>query len=234
MSSIAVKPVTKPVLFRTAVPREKKYKKKYGVRNRRAVRREKRDAGRPGIINLRKNIKMNDKQADKSALEKFRDKARIFQVKLKNLQSMKNDVKKYPALQAEYNELVGKGSSIRSTIRTITGGVDNVVSWWNSIFGSDTKLNSMGFLPLIPIAIVAGSVAAMGKWARDAYMFNRRFEEIKRLEKKGISPGKAAEIVAGKEPRGIVAGVAREVMIPVTLAGVALTVGWYLFNNAKK
>lgn len=171
--------------------------------------------------------------ANKSMMQNFRDKARSFNLKYTRLQAMQNDVRKYPALNIEYQKLMGDGATIRNTIRRVTGGIDNVVGWFNNIFGRDTQLKGMGLLPLIPVAVVIASLAGMGKWASDVYMFERRFEEIKRLERAGLSPEKASDLVSEKEPTGIIAGMTREIMVPMTVAGVVLIAGWFLLKNGK-
>jgi hypothetical protein len=181
-------------------------------------------------------IKMetNMATADKSMIENFRDKARIFIERYEKLKRMDADVRKYPALHQEYTALVGKGTTIRNSVRTVTGGIDNVVGWFNSIFGNDQtpQLDGLGLLPLIPVAVVIASVAAMGKWGSDVYLFERRLNEAKRLENTGMTPGEAAKIVGEREPPGLIAGVTREVMVPLSIAGV-LIAGLIWMNRGR-
>lgn len=107
-------------------------------------------------------------------------------------------------------------------------------AWIETVFGDDKEgLKGLGVLPLVPVAVAVTAIAAMGKWGRDVYLFDRRLTEVKRLEDTGISPGRAADIVGGKAP-GIFAGVTREVMIPVTVGGVSLIALWMWFKYGKK
>jgi len=189
--------------------------------------------GRQNVTLRRGNVKKPKQTVDVGMLQNFKNKATAFNQKFEKLKTMRSQVANYPALNREFNTLVNRGASIKTTISTITGGVDSVVQWFNNLFGKSDQVNGLGLLPLIPIAIVAGSLVAMGKFATDIFLFQRRFEETKRLEQRGIKPARAAEIVAGKAPIGVIAGMTREVMIPVTIAGTLLIAGWY-FLNAKK
>lgn len=175
------------------------------------------------------------KKMGKSMMENFRDKAKAFIYRYEKLKSLDADVKKYPELRSEYVGLVGRGTKIRDSIRTVTGGIDNVVGWFNSVVGNDknTQLKGLGLLPLIPVAVVIASLAAMGKWGGDVYMFERRLNEIKRLENTGMSPEKASGIVADREAPGLIAGITREVMVPLSIASVVLVAGWYWANRGR-
>ena len=177
---------------------------------------------------------MSDVTEDKNIIQRFRDRALEFNRLYESLRAKRVDVSQYPALAVEYNKLVTTGDSIRNSIRTVTGGIDSVVGWYNSVFGDDKEgLKGLGVLPLVPVAVAVTAIAAMGKWGRDVYLFDRRLTEVKRLEDTGISPGRAADIVGGKAP-GIFAGVTREVMIPVTVGGVSLIALWMWFKYGKK
>lgn len=177
---------------------------------------------------------MSDVSKDKNIIDRFRDRAVEFNRLYNTLSAQGSDVvNNYPAVAAEYNKLITSGDAIRDSISTVTGGIDSVVSWYNSLFGKDEGLKGFGLLPLVPIAVVATSVAAMGKWGRDVFLFQRRLTEIKRLEEQGMPPGRAADIVGGKAP-GVFAGITREVMVPLTIGGVSLLALWMLMRNGKK
>lgn len=125
---------------------------------------------------------------------KFKAKADEFDKLRADLEKNRVIAAKDPALQTEYNDLMDRSLSIRDKIRSITSSVNGAWQWLKDAVGLD-GLNELGFLPLIPIAVVAGSVTLMVKWISDAYEFNRKMEEIAKLQSKGVSAQQAANIV---------------------------------------
>lgn len=117
--------------------------------------------GRQNVTLRRGNVKKPKQTVDVGMLQNFKNKATAFNQKFEKLKTMRSQVANYPALNREFNTLVNRGASIKTTISTITGGVDSVVQWFNNLFGKSDQVNGLGLLPLIPIAIVAGSLVAM-------------------------------------------------------------------------
>ena len=124
---------------------------------------------------------------------KFRYYARKFSEAYNSLVNSRVDPKKYPALASERNDLLRRGYDIKATIQSITSKIDAVYNWIKSI--DLNPFDGLGFLPLIPIAVVVASVALMSKFIFDYATFTRRLSEVKRLETRGYSSGQASTIV---------------------------------------
>lgn len=173
--------------------------------------------------------------SEKSYIQQFKDKARRFWSLWTNLNQQRSTVSRQaPAVQAEYNDLLSRGSKIRSTIDYVTGAIDkaaamydSVKSWISETFGFGDidepieRYEQMGLIPLIPIAVIVAALAAITKWTSDAYEFNARLNEIQRLEAQGIGPREAAAIVERTMDKGIFGGGVMGNMIPLALLGVA-------------
>jgi hypothetical protein len=145
---------------------------------------------------------MSEQAADVSTIEAFRQRAQDFWNQWNLLSSKSADVSKMtPEIKKEYDDLLSRGSTIRNTVETVTSMIDAVSGaytstkdWVTGLFGVDEP--NLGFLPLIiPAAVIVASLAAMGKWLKDAYDFNRKMEEIGKLEAKGMSTQEAAQII---------------------------------------
>lgn len=140
---------------------------------------------------------------DMSWLEKFRQAAIEFRDALASLVSMQSYVQSRPALKKEYDGLMSTGSTIKATVEYITTTVDKVTGFFSNLFGLGNMpmyarpSSQLGVIPLIPIAMISGAVAVMGKWVRDVYLFERTVSEQKRLESRGLSPSEASAIVQG-------------------------------------
>lgn len=77
-------------------------------------------------------------------------------------------------LSAEYNELMGRGASIKARVLQVTGAIDSVYNNVSNLFGLAgykpvSGLGNLGLIPLIPIAIIVGAIALMVSWITDAY-----------------------------------------------------------------
>ncbi len=171
--------------------------------------------------------------SEKSAIERFKNEARRFWAEWNSLGQKRAIVaRQSPEIRREYVDLMARGQTVRSSIETITGLIDkaanayeSVKSWLSDTFGLGgvelEQQTQLGLLPLIPIAAIGLSLAAMGKWISDAYQLNRRLDEIQRLENKGLSPQQAAQVVAKTMPKGFFSG-AGSVMVPLILAAGAM------------
>jgi len=172
-------------------------------------------------------------QNEQSAIENFKAKAREFWSMWNALGQKKAIVERQsPEIRAEYVNLMTRGQSVRSGIETITGLIDkagraydSVKIWLSETFGLNgvelEQQTQLGLLPLIPIAAIGLSLAAMGKWISDAYQLNRRLDEIQRLENKGLSPQQAAQVVSKTMPKGFFSG-SGAIMMPILLAAGAM------------
>lgn len=168
---------------------------------------------------------------EKSYIHRFKDKAREFWTLWNNLNNQQSIVNRQSSeIKQEYNDLISRGTTIRSTVEYVTRGLDRAANmyqgikdWFSSTFGMgeneiDNRVDNLGIIPLIPIAIIIASLAAMTKWVSDTYTFTRRLDEIRRLESQGISPENASRIVERTMSKGIFSGV--NTLLPVVLLAV--------------
>lgn len=168
----------------------------------------------------------------KKAVIDFRARAGQFLKDVETLRAQRTEInKKYPAFKRDYNELIERSDTIYNTISKVTKGVDKVAEWLG-LDMSNIESSQMGAIPLIPIAIITGAIAAMGKWASDVYIFNQRLAEVKRLEAKGISPARASQI-AIKAPAGAMESLGRNVLGPIVPI-VLLGLGLWAYNQSQK
>lgn len=178
---------------------------------------------------------MAEEQASQSVIEAFKQRARAFWNQWETLHANQDMItRQSPAVQKEYNDLIDRGSTIRNSVETVTGLIDKAQryyqtakGWVSDLFGMDGYSPQMGVLPvLIPAAVIAGSLAAMGKWLSDAYQFNRKMEEIAKLQAKGVDAVTASKIIERTTPSGISIGGA--IGIPLLLVG-----GFFAYNLLK-
>lgn len=162
--------------------------------------------------------------ADKSTLQRFKDKAVEFMQVFTRLGAM-TDIP--PNLQPEYTELMDTGSNIYGTVSWITSTVDSVTGFFSDFFQFDgvqaTKdyingeSDTLGVIPLVPIAAVTGAIAFMSKFVADVYLFERKVTEQKRLVNTGMSETQAAEIVDQISGRGLARNLA-DIAKPLSFA----------------
>jgi len=171
---------------------------------------------------------MAEQQASESVIEAFKQRARDFWAQWQKLESRQAMIEQQsPAIKKEYSDLLDRGSTIRSSVETVTGLIDKAAAayqsakgWISDVFGLGgfDEQQTLGVLPvIIPAAVIATSLAAMGKWLSDAYQFNRKMEEIEKLQAKGVDAVTASKIIERTSPAGISIGGA--MALPVLLIG---------------
>ncbi len=96
-----------------------------------------------------------------------------------------------PSLAGPYQALMARVAPLRAQIAGITNGANRLIGWFRNL-----GLQGLGILPLIPIAVVAAALALITKWSLDARALSQRITEQQRLEATGVSPERAASIVA--------------------------------------
>lgn len=130
---------------------------------------------------------------------KFRNLANQFMSSWNYLLSQQAYVNAHPELKSDYTALMSRGVSLRSTIESTLSTIQGAMDWLKNWFG-------LGLIPLIPIAVLAGSIALVTKWVTDAYALKARIDEQQRLEAKGLTPQQAANVLkqsAGEPSKGI-------------------------------
>lgn len=168
-----------------------------------------------------------EKVAWYNVLGQFRQKVAEFEAMLSRLQSQKKIAAKDPKLAQQYSQVMNSATALQQKIRQIRDATAAVVDWFKGIFTFDgaTGDQSFGIVPLIPIAVVAGSIAAISKWVKDAYVFSEKLDKVEQLEKQGIPTQQAINTVRDMDqPRSlfgidlkwiVIGGIALVVLPPV-------------------
>lgn len=129
-------------------------------------------------------------------LDQFKARARVFADQHKKLKEREAAVPE--SMKAQYHTLVGRGEQIKERIKAVAGAVDSSARFaQNSLGVSRQDINTLGFLPLIPLALIAGSTVATTYFVTDAHKFNAEMDEIERLQEMGYSPEEAVKITKG-------------------------------------
>jgi hypothetical protein len=154
-----------------------------------------------------------------SLIEKFRFKVGDFLAAVNELAARAPEAAKNPTLKREYDALMSRAGTIKNTVQTVTGLVDKALIAFRSVTGMD----GLGFIPLLPVAVIGAAVAAIAKWTTDAYTLTQRLNEVKRLEASGMSPQQAAATVAAIAPKPFFGGLPP--LLPIAaLVGLAFVV----------
>jgi len=138
-----------------------------------------------------------------NVIGKFRQKAQEFETMMERLQSQKAIAARDPKLAAEYSTMMNAAMTLQQKIKQIRDATDAVINWLKGVFGFD----GLGFVPLIPIAVVVASLAAIGKWVKDAYIFSAKLDKVAALEKQGMSSREAIARVQSLTPASSLFGI---------------------------
>lgn len=138
-------------------------------------------------------------------LGKFKQWAAQFEALVNKLESQKHIAAKNPELTQEYNNYIRLASEIEDKIRSIKEATTSVVDWFTGTFGFDGA-QSLGFVPLIPIAVMIAAVAAISKFVSDAYVFSKKLDKVAELEQKGMPTSQAVSTVQDLTPERSILG----------------------------
>ena len=145
------------------------------------------------------------------------------------LQSQAAYVKSRPNLRADFNAITSSIESARAKLMWLRDAVKGTLNY----FGAG--LSGLGFLPLIPIAIVTAGVAYVAKLAANAWALSARIDEQRRLESTGMSPAQAAQLANQTNPTG---GSLFSFDLgtggTVVLVGAGALALWWFFGRGKR
>lgn len=163
---------------------------------------------------------------------RFRATAQQFEQLFARLVKQKSIIAGHPSLAPQYNALLSTASTLQTKIVQTRDATNRVLGWLKGLFGF-SGLGELGIVPLIPIAAVAVSVAAIGKWIKDAYVFSKKLDELRRLEARGVPPSQALRQVQSLTPASGVTlfGFNAKWLM---LGGVALLVAPLVFDFFKQ
>lgn len=147
------------------------------------------------------NFFQSNEEAEKSAWEQKVDQlkkvAKDFTALFSQLSDLKNIAAKNPVLKAEYDALMSKGSLVRSQVENVTRLIDKAVGSATSILGKESTvrlygmMGEMGFLPLVPIAMIIGAIAVVGAWNAQAMILRTKLQKAQLDE--AVKAGATAE-----------------------------------------
>lgn len=160
---------------------------------------------------------MAEQVANEGMIESFKNKVRAWWANVEKLRATKVPANK----QKEKDALLSRAETIRKTISGLT-------SWSDTL--RINELNGMGFLPLIPVAVIGGAVAAIGYWANDYAKFISTINYQNTLVSQGIAPERAAAIANQQAESGSLLGGLSGLMKMAALLGV----GWFLYKKFAK
>lgn len=131
-----------------------------------------------------------------------------------------------PNLRAEFEAQEQEIESARGRVAWLRDAIKSVMSF----FG--VELSGLGFVPLIPIAVVTAGVAYIANIAASAWSLSKRIDEQRRLESQGVPPAQAAQIVTQTSSAGGMFSGFKDVKDVMVL--LALGVGaWFLWKNMR-
>lgn len=125
-----------------------------------------------------------------NAVDNFKAKAKQFVSSYENLSSKKAVAEANPNIADDYNSLMGRGSWIYNMVASVARKIDFIGS-------SESTLNGMGALPLIPIAVIVGAVAAMTAWLSDAYIMTQKINAIEAAQSSGKDTAPLENVIGG-------------------------------------
>ena len=156
--------------------------------------------------------------ADPGMIENFKIKVRNWWVSVGNLKKTPVPASK----QAEKDKLLSRAETIRKTIKGLT-------SWSDTLKISELN-QGLGFLPLIPVAIIGGAVASIGYWLNDYAKFSKSIAYQADLVSQGIPPAQAAIMANDQAQSGSIIGELSGIMKMVLIAGA----GYFIYIKFVK
>lgn len=146
--------------------------------------------------------------APPSLINNFKQRARDWAIKVVEL----TNTEVPGPLQPQKRKLLSQANIIKTGVEKIFGTMDEFVNV------------GLGIVPLIPVAVLGASIAAMTKWSLDFVKFMEAVKEQRRLEATGMDPAKAAEIANQKLSRPFINIDMKKLVLPAVLIGGAV---WY-------
>lgn len=165
-----------------------------------------------------------------------------------------------PAVQASYQKTMADMSSVNKFINSIDGSVadaeawatgawDKIKGWYSSASGyisnllgyeqaqlEQVSLGDLGFVWLIPVAVIASGVAYVAGKALTAYQVHNQLAAMNGYVASGYTPAQASAAVQASQPGGIFDGM-NALVKNLMIAGVVLGGGfliWHFFIKGKK
>lgn len=168
---------------------------------------------------------------DQGIIERFKARIAEFKSLFSRLSAVSSQV---PAeMQGEYENLVSRGSTIQTTIDTLTGAINKAVDWFKGAFGMDAvgmaRQGQLGLIPLLPVAAISGALALIGYWITDTMQFIKKMDQFEQLRAQGVSAAEAAKAVQTAATGAPLFGVDLQAwIVPMVILG---GVWWFMRNK---
>ena len=169
-------------------------------------------------------------EEDKGMLDRavadFVRKIKSFTDNFQAMRAQRSFIAEHPDLAPEYDALMGRANFIQTQIsraQKMVSAARSALDYILDLFG----LGDLAVLPAIPIAIGAVAVAAtlITKWLADVFIFSRKVEAIKAIERKGgITGREAAQMIGEAGPTGVM-DVLQKNIIWLVIGGTLLMFG---------
>lgn len=143
------------------------------------------------------------------------------------LQSRRSYAMSRPELAADYNSQMSDIESARSRVTWLRDTIRSVLG----AFG--VQLDGLGFVPLIPIAVVTAGVAYIANLAASAWSLTKRIDEQQRLEAQGMTPQQASAIITRNAEAGTLTGAIKEAVPALVVLGVGLAAWWWYTHRGS-
>jgi len=155
-----------------------------------------------------------------------------FQNTLRELLSLQNVAAQSPELNEQYNALVSRGNTVNAVIRNAVASVQGIAQWVRENMGLELNsppppmLHGLGFVQVIPLAIIGGVVAATAlaaAWIVDARSGIEKIRSLQALAET-VPEYQRAEVISGalKQSGGLtgaISGVQNLIVIGALIAG---------------
>lgn len=111
-----------------------------------------------------------------AAVQTWRARVAEFQAQMETFMSNQADAVAL-GFGEEWNQLYSRAAAIQSTLTGIADGLSSVYSWVKNVFG----LAGLGVVPLVPVAIITGSIATLVYFINQLYQFNQKIAYAKSM-----------------------------------------------------
>lgn len=130
-----------------------------------------------------------------AAVADLKARAAEFVGLVKRLQVLRSSPGISAAEAGVIDRLLSRAQSVYRSLTVVGAGVDSVAAVVpKNLLGQVARSGALGALPLIPIAVIAGAIAAVTAWVSDAKVELERLELAERVRKDGGNP---ADVLGG-------------------------------------
>lgn len=133
---------------------------------------------------------------------KFRNAAADYDRAISTVQTYADVAAESPELKAQYDAAMSTYETLKEKIAYVQQAVASAMGWFRNLFSAvspamrDGGMHGLGILPLVPIALVSGTLAVVAYEAKQVWTLNAKLSAAADLRRQGVPPAQAAEMVA--------------------------------------